>query len=623
MARRQASDIENLDIKWHVLRLIWPYLMEFRLRTALAMGCLVLAKLSSIFLPFILKYLVDDFESQLNSLGGAVGPETQGTDATTLLVVPVALILAYGLARFVNVIFNELRDTLFGRVTERTIRRLSLKTFRHLHNLDLAFHLDRRTGGLSRDIERGNSGISFLMRFMVFNILPTVLELLIWIAVFLSSYGPSFALTILGSIVCYVSFSVVVTERRNRYVREMNLADSTTNTRAVDSLLNYETVKYFTNEDYETALYDRDLAQWEVAKRKNRLSLFALNGGQALIVALSMTAMLLLAARGVASGAMTLGDFVLVNSVMMQLFIPLNFLGFVYREIKGALANIERMFDLLKQRPAVVETDNPQALPTNNPGIRFHEVDFAYASGRSILEQLSFTVAPGERVAVVGPSGAGKSTLVKLLFRFYDCSGGRIEVGGVDIRQLSLKALRGNIGVVPQDAVLFNDSLLENIRYGNPEASDAAVQEAIRLAHLDGFVASLPAGWQTQVGERGLKLSGGEKQRVAIARTLLKRPAILVFDEATSSLDSRTEKGIVDAIREVSKGHTSLVIAHRLSTIVDADRILVLDKGRLVEWGSHTELLSEQGLYAHMWAVQQQEAHAEIAEASEASPPVA
>lgn len=602
MARRQATDIENLDIKWHVLRLIWPYLMEYRLRTALAMGCLVLAKLSSIFLPFILKYLVDHFEAQLNG---------EGADAGLLVVVPVGLILAYGLARFVNVIFNELRDTLFGRVTERTIRRISLKTFRHLHNLDLGFHLDRRTGGLSRDIERGNSGISFLMRFMVFNILPTLLELLIWIVIFLSDYGPAFALMIVVSIVLYVSFSIVATERRNRYVRHMNLADSVTNTRAVDSLLNYETVKYFTNEAYEAAQYDRDLAEWETAKRNNRLSLFVLNGGQALIVALSMTGMLLLAARGVAAGDLTLGDFVLVNSVMMQLFIPLNFLGFVYREIKGALANIERMFDLLGERPTVVEPEDPRPLPPGNPGIDFREVSFAYEPSRPILDRVSFKVAPGERVAVVGPSGAGKSTLVKLLFRFYDCTGGSVEVGGVDVRQLSLQELRGNIGVVPQDAVLFNDSLLENVRYGNPEASDESVFEAIRLAHLDGFVASLPEGLQTRVGERGLKLSGGEKQRVAIARTLLKRPAILVFDEATSSLDTRTEKGIVDAIREISKGHTSLVIAHRLSTIVDADRILVLDQGHLQEWGTHGELMVKQGLYAHMWAVQQQQVRSE------------
>lgn len=599
MPRRQAADLENLDMKWHVLRLLWPYLLAWRWRTLAAFLCLALAKVSSIYLPFILKYLVDDLDNQQSTLG---------TLPPTVIAVPVLLILGYGVARFLNVLLNELRDTLFGRVTERTIRRISLQTFRHLHSLDLDFHLNRRTGGLSRDVERGTSGISFLMRFMTFNIVPTLFELLVVMAIFLLNYGVRFAGVIFLSVMAYVVFSVIATEKRNRFVREMNAADSATSTRAVDSLLNYETVKYFTNEEYEAEHYDRELEAWEQAKRRNRLSLFALNSGQALIVAVSMTLMLAMAARGVADGSMTLGDFVLVNTFMMQLFIPLNFLGFVYREIKGALANIEKMFDLLAQKAEITEPEgalNPDLSPA---GITFDHVSFAYRPDRLILRDVSFAVAPGEKVAVVGPSGSGKSTLVKLLFRFYDCNEGEIRVGDYPLKMLGLASLRRAIGIVPQDTVLFNDTILENIRYGMPGATDDEVREAVRLAHLDTFIARLPDGGETLVGERGLKLSGGEKQRVAIARTMLKQPSILVFDEATSSLDSHTEKGILQAMREVSRGHTSLVIAHRLSTIVDADRIIVLDNGSIVESGPHKVLMSAGGMYAHMWEVQQKEA---------------
>lgn len=603
MARHPASDISGVDMKWHVVKLLLPYLLQHRTRIGFAFLVLVLAKGATLSLPFLLKYIVDDLNTQID----ADLQQTLG-----LVVVPLALILAYGAARFLNVILNELRDTLFGRVTEQTIRRISLQTFEHLHGLDLNFHLNRRTGALSRDMERGTTGISFLMRFMIFNIVPTLFELLVVIGIFLGSYGWQFASGIVVALICYVVFSIVATERRTRYVRDMNLADSATSNRAVDSLLNYETVKYFTNEQHEAELYDAELANWEEAKRNSRLSLFALNGGQALIVAASMTWMLWLAARGVASGAMTLGDFVLVNAFMMQLFIPLNFLGFVYREIKGALANIEQLFVLLAEKSGVVEAPEAAPLPVGLPGIEFRHVGFHYAPEREILHDISFHVAPGEKVAVVGPSGSGKSTLVKLLFRFHDCTAGQVLVGGKDVRELQIPALRRAIGIVPQDTVLFNDTINNNVRYGRPDASDAEVDEAIRLAQLDRFIADLPLGDATLVGERGLKLSGGEKQRVAIARTILKNPAILVFDEATSALDSKTERGILAALQEVARGHTSLVIAHRLSTVVDADRILVLDAGRIVEYGSHQQLLAQGGIYAGMWKAQQQDRQREL-----------
>ena len=603
MARRTPTDIENLDMKWHVIRLLIPYLLEFKKRTLLAFICLGLAKLSSISLPFFMKYIVDNLDTQMSPAAGS--------NPAAVVAIPIMLIIAYGLFRFFNVMFNEIRDTLLGRVTERTIRRVSLQTFRHLHNLDLDFHLNRQTGGLSRDIERGNSGINFLLRFMIFNIIPTLLELLVVIGIFLGNYGFAFAGIIVLAIVVYVGYSVIVTEKRTRFIREMNLADSETNTRAIDSLLNYETVKYFTNEEYEARHFDEGLEVLENAKRNNRLSLFALNGGQALIVSLAMTGMLLLAAEGVADGSMTLGDFTLVNMFMMQLFIPLNFLGFVYREIKGAMANIERMFELLAEKPGITEKTDAVAIKFTRPSIEFKNVSFHYRADREIIQDISFTIRPGQKLAVVGASGSGKSTLVKLLFRFYDCQSGRIEIDGNDILDLTLHSLRSAIGIVPQDTVLFNDTIYENIRYGRPDASEEEIRQAIRMAHLDDFIERLPEGMKTVVGERGLKLSGGEKQRVAIARTMLKNPAILVFDEATSSLDSKTEGAILKAMREISEGHTSLVIAHRLSTVVDADQILVLEQGRFVEAGTHDELLARQGTYHHMWFLQQQQEKSE------------
>ncbi|MEE8056908.1 MAG: ABC transporter ATP-binding protein/permease [Pseudomonadales bacterium] len=587
----------NTSINWGVLKVIWPYLLEYKQRVIVALCCMVLAKIANVVGPFLLKYVVD-----------ALNNESVGS---TLILIPLALICAYGFARFTNVLMGEIRDTVFGRVTERAMRRIGLQVFRHIHELDLDFHLNRRTGGLARDIERGTTGISFLMRFFIFNIIPTIIEIIMIAGILFYHYGAGFALIILISVSLYVTFSIIATEWRTQYVRQANLADSASNSRAIDSLLNYETVKYFTNEEFEAKRYDLELKRWEQARRKNRLSLFTLNGGQAFIIAAATTAMVWLAASEVSRGAMTIGDFVAVNAYMMILFMPLNFLGFVYREIKGSMANIEQMFKLMDLRPKVLDIDNAPALQLKpqrqRGGINFVNVDFEYRPDRSILKNISFDIKPGEKVAAVGASGAGKSTLVKLLFRFYDTTQGKITINGQDISQVSQHSLRAVIGIVPQDTVLFNDTIFENVRYGLPEASDAQVEEAIRLAHLQDFINELPEGRDTKVGERGLKLSGGEKQRVAIARTILKRPPILVFDEATSSLDSKSEQAILNAINEISQSHTSFVIAHRLSTIVDADKIIVLNKGMLVEQGNHQQLLAQDGHYADLWRTQQKE----------------
>ncbi|GGB50540.1 ABC transporter [Oceanisphaera marina] len=589
-------EAEGGSFSWQTLRTLLPYLLEYRLRIGLALACLVAAKVASVGLPFILKHIVDAMDTGVNSGTGS-----------KLLVLPLGLLLAYGAVRFANVLLGEVRDALFGRVTERAMRRIGLTVFRHLHRLELGFHLDRNTGGLSRDVERGVSGVSFLLRFMVFNIVPTLFEIALVVGVLLVNYSIWFALVTLIAVVLYIGWSVIATDWRTGYVRAANLADSQSNTRAVDSLLNFETVKYFTNEQFEAERYDSDLAQWEQARRNNRLSLFALNGGQALIIAIAMTVMMILAGQNVVAGTMTLGDFVLINAFMMQLFLPLNFLGFVYREMKGSMANVERMFALLRRAPLIKDDVNAGSLAVSQGQIEFRDVSFGYGPERPILDRVSFTVRPQQKVAVVGASGAGKSTLVKLLFRFYDVDEGGVLIDGQDIRHVTQSSLRQAIGIVPQDTVLFNASIFDNIRYGRITADDDEVAEAIRLAHLDDFIARLPEGANTLVGERGLKLSGGEKQRVAIARTILKRPPILVFDEATSSLDSRSEQSILQAIREVSRGQTSLVIAHRLSTVVDADHILVMDQGRIVEQGSHQALLAKQGRYARLWQLQQQQ----------------
>lgn len=582
---------ENTDLNWRVLLDLWPYLTEFKSRVMLALLCLIAAKLANIGLPFVLKHTVD-------------GLNTDDT-TTQLLAVTLSLVVAYGVLRLSTVLFGEIRDVLFGRVTERAMRRVGLKVFRHLHALDLDFHINRQTGGLSRDIERGTSGIGFLMRFMVFNIVPTLFEIMAVVGVLFVQYGVEFAAIILGSVVAYVSFSMKATDWRTRFVKEMNHADSSTNSRAIDSLLNYETVKYFNNEQYETRRYDKDLADWEVARRKNRLSLFALNGGQAFIIAAAMTGMMAMAAYNVAHGTMTIGDFVLINAITMQIFMPLNFLGFVYREIRGSLANIENMFNLLKKQPQVEDKPNAPAISIQSGQISFEQVNFHYHPDRPILKNISFMIEPGQKVAIVGPSGSGKSTLIKLLFRFYDVTSGQINIDGIDISAVTQDSLRQLIGIVPQDTVLFNDSILENVRYGRTDATDEEVRHALQLAHLTQFIDNLPKGWDTKVGERGLKLSGGEKQRVAIARTILKKPPILLFDEATSSLDSQSERAILSAFNQIARGHTSIVIAHRLSTIVDADKILVLKNGELKESGKHAELIAQQGEYYALWQAQQ------------------
>ena len=603
MRSRQSSvkrpDAMNLK---QSIQTLWPYITKFKGRVLIAILALVGAKGATLLMPWALKEIIDAVDKSINPL----------------LLVPTLLLVMYGALRFASVFLGEVRDAVFSRVTEHAMRDIGLKVFKHLHSLDLAFHLDRQTGGISRDIERGTSGLSFLMRFLMFNIVPTLFEIITVAIIFGTLFSIWFALITLLAVAIYIFFTVTVTQWRNRFIRESNAADNQSNTRAIDSLLNYETVKYFSAEDREAKDYDDSLWRWEQARRKNRLSLFALNAGQALIIASAMTAMMLLAGAGVRDGSMSIGDFVLINAFMMQLFLPLNFLGFVYREIKGSMANIERMFDMLEVEPAIVDQEGAEPLvlsPGVPPEVEFKDVSFRYSDEREILKGISFTIAPGERLAVVGSSGAGKSTLVKLLFRFYDPTpnatqhSGSVKINGQAIQGLQQKTVRDAIGIVPQDTVLFNDSIQENIRYGRIDASDEEVRQAIKLAHLEGFISSLPMGVDTKVGERGLKLSGGEKQRVAIARTILKGAPIMVFDEATSSLDSRSEQAIMTALKELQRGHTSLTIAHRLSTIADADRIIVMGEGQIIEQGSHQELMDRNSAYSALWQAQEREQH--------------
>ena len=592
-AAKRADAVKTTDAATlsETMRYMLPYLLTYKGHVLLAVLALIAAKAATLLLPYGLKLIVDDLDPSLN----------------TAVMLPLLLIIAYGLLRFASVLFGEIRDALFGRVTEHAMRQVGLKVFKHLHQLDLHFHLERQTGGISRDIERGTNGISFLMRFMMFNILPTIIEIVLVAIIFWSLFSVWYAVTTVVAVAIYILFTVKITEWRNQYIREANQADSSSNTKAIDSLINFETVKYFNNEHYEAEHYDRALANVEQAKLKNRLSLLALNSGQALIIATAITVMLVLAAQGVVDKSLTLGDFAMVNAYMLQLFLPLNFLGFVYREIRRALTDLENMLGLLKRKPLIVDAPSAQPLQISAGVIDFANVHFAYQPERPILQGLSFRVNAGEKVAIVGSSGAGKSTISRLLYRFYDIQQGTISIDQQSISGVTLDSLRKAIAIVPQDTVLFNTSIRDNIAYGDPHASDRDIDEAINLAHLRPFIDSLPKGDQTIVGERGLKVSGGEKQRIAIARVLLKRSPVLVFDEATSALDSHTEQSILQAIREVSQGHTSIVIAHRLSTIVDADQIIVLEQGVLKEQGRHDALLAQNGVYAAMWALQQQE----------------
>jgi len=575
---------------WKTIRTLLPYLWEFRGRVVIAMTFLILAKLANVGVPLVLKDVVDALNKP-----------------KTVLVLPVFLLVAYGALRLGNSLFGELRDVVFAKVLQRSIRRVALKVFRHLHDLALRFHLERQTGGVSRDIERGTTGIRFLLNFTLFNILPTLFEMGLVMVILLVKYDPWFCVVTLITLVAYVIFTLAVTEWRMIFRRTMNEMDSKANTRAVDSLLNYETVKYFGNEGYEARRYDSTLATWETAAVHNQTSLSALNIGQSGIIAAGVTALMLMAANGVVKGTMTLGDLVLVNSFLIQLYMPLHFLGFVYREIRHSLADMERMFNLLEQDPEIHDKPGARELAVKNGTIRFEHVGFSYEPRRQILFDVDFQVPAGHTVAVVGASGAGKSTLSRLLFRFYDVGQGRILIDGQDVRDVTQLSLRAAIGIVPQDTVLFNDTIYYNIAYGRPDATHEEIMQVARAAHIHQFIESLPDKYDTLVGERGLKLSGGEKQRVAIARTLLKNPRILVFDEATSALDSKTERAIQGELQEIALNHTTLVIAHRLSTVMDADQILVLDHGRIVERGTHAELIARNGVYANLWALQQQE----------------
>jgi ATP-binding cassette subfamily B protein len=576
--------------EWRVVPMLLPYLWEYRWRVAVALVFLVTAKLANVGVPLVLKEIVDSLDP-----------------TRAVVAVPFALLIAYGLLRLSTTLFAELRDVVFVRVTQRAIRRLALTVFRHLHSLSLRFHLERQTGGVSRDIERGTNGVSTLLSYMIFSIVPVILEFALVAAVLFVKFDWRFVAVTFAAVGCYIAFTFAVSEWRMGIRRQANELDSRANTRAIDSLLNYETVKYFNNEEYEAGRYDESLRRYEQAAVRSEASLGLLNIGQSLIIAVAVTVLMILAAGGVVEGALTLGDLVLVNGLLIQLYIPLNFLGMVYREIKQALIDMDRMFRLLEENREVADRPGAVPLPAGSAAVRFDRVSFSYDGRRQILHEVSFDLPPGAKVAVVGASGSGKSTLARLLYRFYDVNGGAILVNGVDIRDVTQSSLRAAIGIVPQDTVLFNDTIYYNIRYGRPDATREEVVAAARAAHIHDFIQGLPEGYEAMVGERGLKLSGGEKQRVAIARALLKNPRILIFDEATSALDSRSEKSIQAELDRIARGHTTLVIAHRLSTVMDADRILVMDHGRIVERGTHRELLERGGAYAQMWALQQQE----------------
>ena len=581
------------DLK--TLRTLMPYLwpknnLEMRLRVAIAVLFLALAKGINVGVPILYKLAVDALSE----------------NSAAIIVVPIGVLIAYGLARTLSLAFGEFRDAIFAKVAQRAIREAGLKTFRHLHKLSMRFHLDRQTGGLSRAVERGTKGIDFLLNFMLFSVLPTLLEILLVCAIMWGLFNIWYALVTLGTVGTYICWTIAVTEWRLKYRRQMNKMDGEASTKAIDSLLNYETVKYFGNEDHEAQRFDDALRSYEESAVKSKVSLSMLNVGQGAVISIGMTALMIMAGFGVQNGTMTLGDFVLVNSYLIQLFLPLNFLGFVYREIKQSLTDMDDMFSLLQRETEIEDRSDAPTLKLTDGEVTFENVSFHYQPERPILKDISLTVKPGQTVAIVGPSGAGKSTISRLLYRFYDVTSGNILIDGQDIRDVKQDSVRAAIGIVPQDTVLFNDTIYYNISYGRPSASPSEIEEAARLAAIHDFIAESPDGYNTRVGERGLKLSGGEKQRVAIARTILKSPEILIFDEATSALDTHTEKEIQQSLREVAANRTALVIAHRLSTIIDADEIIVLEKGSIVERGTHDNLLKLSGTYAGMWARQQE-----------------
>jgi ATP-binding cassette subfamily B protein len=570
---------------------MFPFIWEYRGRVLFALLSLVISKLAMVGVPFVLKGIVDELDVKPNEV----------------LVLPLALLISYGALRLVSSMFNELRDAVFARVRYHAMRRVSARVLSHLHILSLRYHLERKTGRISRDLERGASSLSSILNYLVFNILPTAAEFLLVAAILISQYETRFSIAIFSTVALYIAFTFWVTEWRMHFRHEMNRLDSAANGQAVDSLLNYETVKYFNNEQLELNRYDDTMGQWETAAVKSQNSMALLNFGQGSIIAVGVTLIMIFAGQGVVSGELTLGDLVLVNTLMLQLFMPLGFLGIVYRQLKYALADMDLMFKLLDRDAEIKDSASATELVVSNGEVVFDHVNFSYQPERQILHDVSFTIAPGKKVAIVGPSGSGKSTIARLLFRFYDISDGRVTIDGQDIATVTQDSLRRAIGIVPQDTVLFNDTIYYNLQYARADASRDEVIAAAKMAHIHDFIESLPQGYDTVVGERGLKLSGGEKQRVAIARVILKKPKVLIFDEATSSLDSHSEQAILKALDEVAQNHTTLAIAHRLSTIVDADMILVLENGRVIEQGKHQELLQRDGVYAQMWALQQEE----------------